>query len=173
MTSLETLRQERPKPSAMPGGGPPGSRVTVRMGGLPPGIPLLVSFGALSSGYEILARTETDAEGVIDVEVTVPSWASPADRNFFFVSPPDELNRIVSDPFLVTGADGVLRISGRLAAAEGVCTSLESDDGRPVALVGDTTPATPGASVLVEGTVAEGPICGEVLTLRVRRITLR
>jgi hypothetical protein len=157
-------------------GAPVDAEVGVTMGGLPARLPVIVGFGSLAA-HELLAFTETNAEGAIAVTVKVPYWAELDGVHLFFYAFDDQRPRGFSDPFHVTAADGTAKVTGTLNGDGVSCLGLTRDPPRPggeetlYTLQGATGTATSGTRVTVVGTVAGGPACsGQGLPISVREI---
>lgn len=144
---------EAPRPLTSVPGAPVGSEVFVTMTeGLPPDRGVSLGFGGLSGGYELLARPTTGPGGALFTGVTVPSWAEPNLVYFFFLNLGGGV-RIFSDPFIVTGPDGALQVTGSVSEADEGCLVMTGLDGTRYALNGVTTPVPVGVDVVVDGTL--------------------
>ena len=158
-------------------GGPVGTEVHLSMsGGLAPGARVSIGFGGLSGSYELLGRAEVAADGTLATSVTVPSWAERNLVYFFFVNAGGGV-RLFSDPFIVTGAEGLLQVIGAVSEASDGCVVITALDDTRYALNGVATPVTVGARITVDGHLApvaapEGFACGgrPAIPVRVSRV---
>lgn len=88
--------------------GAAGSEVHVTASGLPPGGQVEIGFGPPSSEYEVLARSDSDADGRVSGRVRVPSWVETGRRYVFVVAEADAgpgRTKLVSEPFLVAASN--------------------------------------------------------------------
>ena len=159
-------------------GGPVGTEVQLSMvSGLAPGARVSLGFGGLSGGYELVARTEVGPDGTISATVPVPSWAERNFVYFFFVNAGGGV-RLFSDPFIVTGPDGLLQVVGAVSEAAEGCVVINALDDTRYALSGLTTPVTVGSRITVDGhvgdasAVTEATVCGgrAAVPVRVARV---
>jgi hypothetical protein len=168
---IQTSPGQQLKPVISPRGGPVDGEVTLSMVGLPPLQPVRIGFGSFGQ-YELVGRAEADELGNIHVNLRVPNWAQRDGVHFFFVSLGGQVARALSDPFHVTGPDGVARIAGTINAELGMgCLGLVGPYDTPYALEGEVDGWSPGQRVQVTGTVADRAPCGgEGLPISVREI---
>jgi hypothetical protein len=144
-----------------------GDPVQVSMGDLPPGTVILVGFGGIGTPHEILTETRVDGQGRFSVSVEIPEWAELNQNHFFYMAFSDQRPRVFSDPFVVTGADGSIRVAGEITAEAGACVVLRGSNDALFSLVGNVGTPAPGSRVVVEGKVVEGSACGEGVTIQV------
>ena len=162
-------RQE-PDIVVSPPAAPAESEVQVSMGDLPPGMVVLVGFGGVGTPHEILTETTTDGAGTFAVEVRIPRWTERNRNHFFYMAYADQRPRVFSEPFLVCGPNGEVRLEG-VIGDEGVeCLAMRGDDDALYTLTGEVGTPAPGTRVVVEGRVAEMSTCQQGLTLEVREI---
>jgi hypothetical protein len=164
------MSEPQAKPAVSPRAGVAGTHVRVAMTRLPPNMAAVVGFGGIGSPHEILAQTESDANGAFAVTVRVPDWVERDRAYLFYWGPGDMRPAGFSEPFVITGPDGVVRIAGSLGAAADGCRTLHGEHEAVYALGGDLGRSPDGARVVVEATVAEAPSCGDRTTLVVRSI---
>lgn len=159
-------------------GGPVGTEVQLSMtSGLAPGARVSIGFGGLSGGYELITRTEVGPDGAVSATATVPSWAERNFVYFFFVNAGGGV-RLFSDPFIVTGPDGLLQVVGAVSEATEGCVVINALDDTRYALSGVTTPVMVGSRITVDGHVApqdaapEASTCGgrPAIPVRVARV---
>jgi hypothetical protein len=158
------------RPTVTPRGGVAGTEVRVRMSRLPPNMAAVIGFGGIGSPHEILAQTESDAQGELVATVRVPAWVERDRAYLFYWGPGDMRPAGFSEPFVITGPDGVVRLSGSLGRGDDGCRTLHGEAEAMYALSGEIGSAADGARVVVEATVAEAPSCGGRTTLVVRAI---
>ena len=166
------MAEQEAKPSVSPRGGVAGTEVRVAMSKLPPNMAAVVGFGGIGSPHEILAQTESDANGAFTVTVRVPDWVERDRAYLFYWGPGDMRPAGFSEPFVITGPDGVVRMAGRLGDGADGCRTLHGEHEAVYALSGDVGRTPDGARVVVEATIAEAPSCGDRTTLVVRSIRL-
>ena len=164
-------RQER-KPTATPRAAAPGAMVSVEMDRLPAQTTIIVGFGTMGT-HQLIGRTLTDDMGNLAIEVEIPEWANRQERHYFFITYSDQRPFAVSDQFLVANAGGVFRVRGELIDAGTECAAMRGEEGELYSLAGDLGGLSPGSSVVVEATLADGPACGGGLPIEVRSIRER
>jgi hypothetical protein len=164
------MSEQEARPSVSPRGGVAGTEVRVAMRRLPPNMGAVVGFGGIGSPHEILAHTESDADGNFAVTVRVPSWVERDRAYLFYWGPGDMRPAGFSEPFVITGPDGVVRIGGSLGAGADGCRTLQGEHEAVYALSGEVGRTPDGTRVVVEATIAEAPSCGDRTTLVVRSI---
>ncbi|MGC9348310.1 MAG: hypothetical protein ACP5JG_09255 [Anaerolineae bacterium] len=79
-----------------------GSTVDVTATGLPPNTETVVGFGRVNSEYDVIATTQSNANGVVQIQVTVPVFAEPEGEWVFVVATEDNQTKAISDVFDVT-----------------------------------------------------------------------
>jgi hypothetical protein len=156
-----------------------GSEVTVSMTqGLPPGSRMSMGFGGLSGSYELVGRAETDSLGAFSIRVAIPAWAE-RNRIYYFFLNTGGATRLFSDPFIVTGADGALTVTGFVTEMAGGCVVIAGFDETKYALLGVTTRHAVGDRVTVDGNlgtaqgvVPDGSPCARrpSIPIRVREV---
>jgi hypothetical protein len=144
-------------------------------GGLAPGARVSIGFGGLSGSYELLGRAEVGPDGTLATTLTVPSWVERNLVYFFFVNVGGGV-RLFSDPFIATGAEGLLQVIGSVSEATEGCVVITALDDTRYALTGVTTPVTVGSRITVDGHLGsvegEGASCGgrPAIPVRVARV---
>lgn len=157
------------RPVLSPRGGPPGTEVTVSARDLIVDAPVAIGFGTLA-GHEIVARARSGRDGSLTATIRVPASAEAGTKHYVFLADENDQPFAVSAPFLVTGSDGGVRVSG-VISDEGVeCTALRAGDDELYTLVGTFDAPAPGTRVVVEGTLAEVSTCQQGLTIAVREL---
>lgn len=136
-------------------GGTTGAEVEVRVTDLAPSTPVWVGFGGLGTPHELLGSAVTDTDGAFTLAVRIPSWAERDRTYLFFLAYADQRPWGFSDPFVVTGPDGAVRVAGEITHADGDCTLLQGFDETLWALTGATGTPAPGSEVVVSGTLSE------------------
>ena len=152
-------------------GGPPGTPVTVSMSGLVMNARLEVGFGGFVE-HEIISRVQSDADGTVSITLPIPATARPG-VHFFFLAEEDGSPFAVSNPFLVTAADGSIRLRGRVTDEGVECTAMRGLGDELYTLVGELGNPAPGARVTVEGTIAQTSTCQQGLTIAVTQMQVQ
>lgn len=171
--SASALGAQAAKPQlSVPGGGP-GTKVTVSMKNLAIGDSIEVGFGTFAE-HQILASAseQVDRTGAFTGTVSVPADAVPG-PHYFFVAHRNGSAMAVSEAFLVTRADGTVRVRGQVSAA-GPCVTLKGIQDELYALSGKIGTPEVGAKLSVDaklgvkkGTCAGVPL--EVTAFQVQR----
>jgi hypothetical protein len=170
IAAIDLTAPQEVKPTFSPSGGPPGTEVSVRMSSLRPVTETLIGFGTFGE-HGFVGRALTDAQGNLAATVRIPDDALSRETYFFFVAYDDQRPRGVSDPFHVTGPDGVLRRRGRISVTGTECAVMVGDDRVTYALIGDTARLAVNEPVEVAGTISPTPApCGQGLAIVVREI---
>ncbi|HRW05469.1 MAG TPA: LysM peptidoglycan-binding domain-containing protein [Caldilineaceae bacterium] len=86
-----------------PSEGPPGTMIQLQAGGYAPNTPVEIGFGRVESEYDVIAQAVTTADGGLNRQVRVPSFAEPNDRFVFAVVPAGTSDEAFSNVFTVTG----------------------------------------------------------------------
>ena len=159
----------RPPLTVSPAGGPPGTEVTLTLGGLMMREPLDVGFGDMSE-HVILGHVEADVDGNLSATVKVPADAAP--RVHFFFLQNSESGQVASTPtpFIVTGADGKVTLSGRMSDEGVECRAMRGAADELYTLTGTADWPQPGTQVTVRGTIAEMSTCQQGITIVVESI---
>jgi len=145
-----------PRPTLSAQGGMVGDPVTVTMSStLAAGSRVSLGFGGLSGGFELLERAEVGPGGAMSFSVAVPSWAERDLIYYFFVNVGPG-TRILSDPFIVTGPEGELRVTGAVSEVADGCVVIVALDDTRYALNGVTGPVLVGSRIAVDGTLGAG-----------------
>jgi hypothetical protein len=110
-----------------PRSGPPGTRVDVVAQGFPPNTVLEIGVGRVNSEYDIVARTQANANGRADAQITIPSFVEPEDRWVVVVAVEGQPIKAVSDEFDVTGS---ATPSGNLFTRTNIYLIAIGDDGQ-------------------------------------------
>lgn len=171
-----------------PTAGAPGTAVTVTASGFPPGASVQVGAGRAQSEYDVLERTEADAEGRVRATVALPAFADPREEWVFVVTTPDHRVRARSERFDVRPGDGTdgdgidgdgrdgdeeegaVTVRGTLTAEGTECPAMRTAEGELYTLTGDLGGFGVGDRVEVTGQVARFSICMQGTTLQVRSI---
>lgn len=156
--------------SISPPGGPAGTEVRIQVRGLPPGSTAVIGFGGIASPHEILGEAPADPEGELSLTDTIPSWVEPHRSYLFYVAFSDQRPVAYSDPFLVTGPDGLARVAGRITDEGVTCTAMRGTGDELYTLVGAVGSAAPGDGVVVTAVIAEASICMQGITLVVQSL---
>ena len=164
-------RQER-RPEAVPAAARPGEQVTVSMDRLPYAA-VYIGFGALGGNHQLLTQAETDAEGMLSAEVSLPAWATPDLKHFFFLAGFDQRPFTTSHEFHVADEDGVFRVEGEITDEGLACPTLRNGDDRLYTLEGNTDGIAPGDRVVLRAILAAEPVCDEGLAIEVRDARVR
>jgi hypothetical protein len=151
-------------------GGPAGTDVSIALRDLPPDTPVLLGFGGVGSPHEILVSTVTDEDGVMTAEARVPTWVEPGVAYLFYMAYADQRPVLFSEPFLVTGPDGVVRLEGTITDEGTTCVAMRGPHDELFTLGGDLGNLAPGDRVVVVATIAEMSLCMQGLTLAVREV---
>lgn len=170
MQPLDPLHTRAPVFS--PGGGSPGTEVTVETRDLPALTPVYLGMGATRSSFEVLRQLVTSERGEMSTVIEVPDWAT-TDRTHYFVLVDVYFRPLaVSTAFHVTESDGTLRRRGQIADDAGGCLTLnEAGEGQEFyVLTGDVQDIGLGDEVLIEATLGESPGCGQGTALQVKRV---
>lgn len=163
-----SLPRQEPDMVLSPRAAAVGDAVQVSMGDLPPGTVILVGFGGIGTPHEILTETRVDGQGRFSVSVEIPEWGELNQNHFFYMAFSDQRPRIFSDPFVVTGPDGAIRVSGEITTDGVQCIVLRGSNDALFSLVGNVGTPAPGARVVVEGKVVESSTCQQGVTIEVR-----
>ncbi len=131
---------------------------------------MAVGFGGIASPHEILGEALTDPEGALSLTDTIPSWVEPNRSYLFYLAFSDQRPVAFSDPFLVTGPDGVVQVGGRITDEGVTCPAMRGPDDELYTLAGSIGSAAPGDDVVVTATIAEASICMQGITLVVQQL---
>jgi hypothetical protein len=143
-----------PQPLVSDAGAAVGTEVTVSMTqGLPPRSRISMGFGGLSGSYELIGRAETDSLGAFTLRVAVPAWAERNRIYYFFLNTGGD-SRLFSDPFIVTGAEGALQVTGFVTEVVDGCVVIAGFDDTKYALLGVTSKHAVNDRVTVDGNLA-------------------
>ncbi|MGH9458840.1 MAG: LysM peptidoglycan-binding domain-containing protein [Thermoanaerobaculia bacterium] len=167
----ETVRG--PRIEIGPVAGAAGTSVHIVGARFPPNRTIEIGAGPPFSEYEVIARTRSDARGMIDVRVEVPPHTAGWDEVVFVAATPEAnvRNAIAHFDVIETDDDGRIRVTG-VVTGEGVeCPQIETEDGTRYTLAGATTRALrKGDRVSVEGTIAEVSFCMQGTTIAVEKL---
>ncbi len=156
-----------------PNSGPNGTRLTIGVDSLGPMNALRIGIGATGSGFEEVGQVLSDMDGRISLDLTVPQWPRP-DRAYLVIVFDLYFRPLAfSDPFHVTGPNGIVERQGELTATGTSCVPFSDRDGFSYKLTGDTGDFRPGQEVIVEGTIADASVCRDPNTIQVTRIRPR
>ena len=156
-------------PYLSPHGGPPGTKVTVTMNNLPLGDTVEVGFGSFVE-HQIIGSGRPDSNGSVKTTVAIPATAVPG-PHYFFIANSAGSPIAVSDPFLVTRADGTVRLRGRVTDEGGSsgagCRVIKGVNDEMYGLSGKVGAPAVGARVTVEGKLAATSRCTQLLAIEV------
>jgi hypothetical protein len=152
-------------PYLSPHGGPPGTEVTVTMTNLPLGDTVEVGFGSFVE-HQIIGSGRPDSNGGMKTTVTVPASSAPGPY-YFFIANSAGSPIAVSDPFLVTRADGTVRLRGQVADAGTPCKVMKGINDELYGLFGKVGTPAVGARITVEGKLAATSACKQTLAIEV------
>ncbi|MFW6135856.1 MAG: GerMN domain-containing protein [Chloroflexota bacterium] len=98
---------QRPTPASLtvavsPTSGPPQTRVQVSLSGYPPDAEIELGLGREDAEADVVGTAETDDEGALTTELTIPASARPDERWVVVVRTPDGAMTGVSNAFQVT-----------------------------------------------------------------------
>jgi hypothetical protein len=95
--------------------------------GFPPNATLEIGVGRVNSEYDVVRRTQANASGRADAQITVPSFVEPEDRWVVVVAAEGQPIKAVSDEFDVTGSPTP---SGNLFTRTNIYLIAVGDDGQ-------------------------------------------
>jgi hypothetical protein len=98
-----TGETENPTVAISPLSGQPSTDVAVSASGLPANTALEIGVGPVDSEYDVIATSQSDAEGQFSTEVTIPDDAETGQEWVVVISTADHTTQAISEPFLVTG----------------------------------------------------------------------
>lgn len=153
-----------------PRSGEAGTEVAVQTTSLPALTPVQITIGGTRSGFEVLSQLMTDRDGEISDTVRIPAWTKPDGTYMFIVVDMYFEPLAASDVFHVTGPGGTVLRKGRIMDEGTECPRMRGADGELYTLSGATEQLEPGDYVIVEGTLAESPDCGQGTTIDVIRV---
>ena len=99
-----TIPDYQPTVSISPTSGSPGTEVKVMAQGFPPHAELEIGVGRLNSEYDIIDVAQANADGVVDTEITIPSFVEPEDAWVIVVAVQTGTLQAISDEFDVKPA---------------------------------------------------------------------
>ena len=147
--------------------GPPGTTVEIYTENLPPQAKIHVGIGAMRAGFEALGEGEQQMWGEVSATVRVPRYAT-WERPLVFIIFNGIFSPIgISDPFHVTGEDGMVQRTGRITDEGMGCVTMRDQDEYMYALSGDLEGLKPGDEVVVEGAISLEGQCGEADSIAV------
>lgn len=85
-----------------PHSGPPGTTVRVTGQDFPPDTQVEIGVGRPRSEYDVVTMAETDDEGDVDAEITMPDFVEPDDEWVIVIAAEDRPAKAVSEVFDVT-----------------------------------------------------------------------
>jgi hypothetical protein len=85
-----------------PRSGPSGTRVDTVARGFPPDAAVEIGVGRLNSEYDVVATAQTDANGRVEAEITIPAFVEPEDRWVIVVVAEERPVSAISEEFDVT-----------------------------------------------------------------------
>lgn len=153
-----------------PRSGPPGTEVTVYTENLPLQATVVLGVGAIGQGFEELGRAEQGEFGEVGGTLTVPATASWERPLVFIIFNGNFAPTGLSDPFHVTNGAGQIRRTGAVTDEGDGCLAMRDLDGYVYTLIGDTGGASPGDSVVVEGSFFSESDCAQGHTIHVSKI---
>jgi len=133
-----------------PTSGPPGTRVQVVARGFPPNAAVDIGVGRVDSEYDVVLTAQTDADGRLNTEITMPTFVEPEDRWVIVVAAKERPVKAVSDVFDVTGAPTP---SGNLFTRTNIYLIAVGDEGQMGKAIGCGDSVVP-VEVEIEPTVA-------------------
>jgi len=136
-----------------PTSGPPGTRVKVVGRGFPPQAKVEIGIGRVNSEYDVIATAQTDADGRVDTQITIPTFVEPEDQWVIVVASTHHPVKTVSDEFDVTQAPTPTGSSGNLFTRTNIYLIALGDDGRSGEEIGCDDSVVP-VEVEIEPTVA-------------------
>lgn len=96
-----------------------GREVTVKVRGFPPSADLEIGIGRVNSEYDVLTRAQSEENGSLTSQVTVPDFVSGEDEWVFVVSAQNSRVQAVSDTLQVAaGEEGSIHLSRHSAQVE-------------------------------------------------------
>ena len=159
-------QQASPPLVVTPAGGRPGTEVRLTMSNLVMNGAVELGFGGMAE-HVILTTGKADANGTWATTVTIPA-ATARGVAYFFVADPATSSPISRPvPFLVAAANGAVRVTARISDEGVECTAARGEAGELYTLTGVDDYQEVGASVVIEGTIAEVSTCQQGLTIAV------
>lgn len=159
-----------------PTSGPPGTEVRLTGSGYEPSSMVRIGVGPVQSEYSIIDQAQADAQGRIQLVVTVPTWTAPDLRIVFVAAAEDASWKVISNEFEITGRtpdspmEGNVTVTGMLTSEGVECQAMRGDDGQLYTLTGDLVGFSAGTRVRITGTVAEVSFCMQGTTINVKQI---
>jgi hypothetical protein len=103
-TPAETLRPNafNPEITLSPTSGPPGTEIEIVAEGLPPNIMVQLGIGRVNSEYDLLSEGQTDAQGSLTANLSVPDYIGPTDNIVVVIITADQEIKAISNVFNVT-----------------------------------------------------------------------
>ena len=133
-----------------PRSGPPGTNVDVAARGFPPNAAVSIGVGRVDSEYDVVATAQTDTDGRVDAQITIPAFVEPDDRWVIVVAAQDRPIKAISDEFDVTSAPTP---SGHLFTRTNIYLIAVGDDGQSGKETGCDDSVVP-VEVAIEPTIA-------------------
>jgi hypothetical protein len=133
-----------------PRSGPSGTRVDTVARGFPPDAAVEIGVGRLNSEYDVVATAQTDANGRVEAEITIPAFVEPEDRWVIVVVAEERPVSAISEEFDVTETPTP---SGNLFTRTNIHLIAIDDDGQSGKEIGCDDSVVP-VEVPIEPTIA-------------------
>jgi hypothetical protein len=160
--------QIRKLPNLSTHGGPPSTKVTVSIGDMLIGDSLEIGFGSFVE-HQILGGGKVGRDGAFKGTFTVPADATMG-SHFVFVAQAAGSPIAISDPFIVTRADGTFTLRGQISDVKGQCKIMKGTYDETYALAGKIGSPALGAHVTVQGKLAASSPCTQPVVVDVATV---
>jgi len=148
-----TAPRYEPEIRISPSSGPPGTEVQVVAESFPPDTVVEIGVGRVNSEYDVIATAQTDANGRVNTQITIPDFVEPEDRWVIVVAAEHLPVKVVSDEFDVTQAPTPTASSEDLFTRTNVYLIALGDDGQSGKEIGCDDSVVP-VEVEIEPTIA-------------------
>jgi len=142
-----------------PRSGPPGTLVSIHTENLPLQGSVHIGVGAVGAGFETLAQSTQGEWGEISASVRIPLSARWDQPLFLIIFNGNFSPTGISDPFLVTNAEGMVRRRGRITDEGVYCVTMRDEDDTLYTLTGELGSVQPGDEVVAEGVYVDSGAC--------------
>lgn len=142
----------QPTVTISPTSGPAGTRVQVVAEGFPPEAAVDIGIGRVGSEYDVVSTAQTDADGHVDTEITIPDFVEPEDRWVIVVATEHPPAKAISEEFDVT-QEATPTPSGALFTRTNIYLIAVGDEGETGMEIGCGDSVIP-VEVEIEATVA-------------------